>query len=129
MGVRYSDDLVNQLLEGIQTMRESTTYQAILREGRITGEQQLLLRLGTKRFGEPDATTVAAIEAIQDIDRLEALGERILDPGVRDWDDLLRTPRSQGGLRGVRAGGASRCQSRELRASSGDIIEFRGHHP
>jgi hypothetical protein len=36
--------------------------------------------------------TVAAIEAIQDIDRLEALGERILDPGIRDWDDLLRTP-------------------------------------
>ena len=90
----YGHRIIHQLrlLEGIQTMRESTTYQAILREGRITGEQQLLLRLGTKRFGEPDATTVAAIEAIQDIDRLEALGERILDPGVRDWDDLLRTP-------------------------------------
>src|SRR3954447_2237409 len=92
MGVRYPDDLVNQLLEGIQTMRESTTYQAILREGRITGEQKLLLRQGTKRFGEPDAMTAAAIEAIQDIDRLEALGERILDTGIRDWDDLLRTP-------------------------------------
>ena len=63
-----------------------------MREGRITGEQKLLLRLRTKHFGEPDATTVAAIEAIQDLDRLEALGERILDPGIRDWDDLLRTP-------------------------------------
>jgi hypothetical protein len=71
-------------------MHESTTYQAILREGRIAGEQQLLLRMGAKRFGEPDATTVAAIEAIQDIVRLEALGERILDPGIDDWDDLLR---------------------------------------
>ena len=57
IGVRYPDDLVNQLLAGIQTMRESTTYQAILREGRITGEQKLLQRLETKRFGEPDATT------------------------------------------------------------------------
>ena len=38
-------------------MRESTTYQAILREGRIKGEQQLLQRLETKRFGDPDATT------------------------------------------------------------------------
>ncbi len=38
-------------------MRESTTYQAILREGRITGEQKILQRLETKRFGEPDATT------------------------------------------------------------------------
>jgi len=90
MGLRYADELVTQLLEGVQTMRESTTYQAILREGRITGEQQLLLRLGTKRFGEPDATTVTAVEAIQDIDRLEALGERILDPDLLDWKDLLR---------------------------------------
>jgi hypothetical protein len=73
-------------------MRESTTYQAILREGRITGEQKLLLRQGTKRFGEPDATAAAAIEAIQDVDRLEVLGERILDPGLESWDDLLGAP-------------------------------------
>src|SRR5262249_32504511 len=73
MGVRYPDELVKHLLEGVQTMRESTTYQAILREGRITGEQKLLLRQGTKRFGEPDAETVTAIEAIQDLSRLETL--------------------------------------------------------
>jgi predicted transposase YdaD len=82
--------------QGIQTMRESSTYQAILREGRqegrVEGEQKLLLRQGTKRFGNPNATTVAAIEAVRDIDRLENLGERILDPGIRDWDELLRTP-------------------------------------
>jgi hypothetical protein len=100
MGVRYPDDVVNQLLEGIQTMRESSTYQAILREGRqegrqegrVEGEQKLLLRMGTKRFGKPNAATVAEIEAVRDIDRLENLGERILDPGIRDWDELLRTP-------------------------------------
>jgi hypothetical protein len=72
-------------------MRESTTYQAILREGRITGEQQILLRQGTKRFGDPDVATVSAIEAIHDIDRLEALGERILDPKVLDWASLLQS--------------------------------------
>jgi len=112
MGVRYPDDVVNQLLEGIQSMRESSTYQAILKEGRqegrvegrqegrvegrqegrVDGEQKLLLRMGTKRFGKPNAATVAAIEALRDIDRLENLGERILDPGIRDWDELLRTP-------------------------------------
>ena len=95
MGLRFSEELAFQLLEGVQTMRESTTYQAILREGRqegkIEGEQKLLLRQGTKRFGEPDAATLAAIEAIQDIDRLEAIGERILDPNIQDWNDLLRT--------------------------------------
>ena len=89
MGLRYSDELVSQLLEGIQSMRESTTYQAILREGRIAGEQQLLLRQGTKLFGAPDAATVSAVEAIQDVARLEQLGERILDPTLRGWQELL----------------------------------------
>jgi hypothetical protein len=92
--------------EGGTTMRESTTYQAILREGRqegiivgraegimegrIEGERRLLVRQGTKRFGVPDAATVTAIEAIEDLDRFEALGDRILDAGIQSWDDLLR---------------------------------------
>ena len=115
MGLRYSDELSYQLLEGkLQAMRESTTYQAILREGRqegiiegrqegiiegrqegiivgrIEGEQQFLTRLGTKRFGPPNATTVTAIEAIRDLEKLGTLAERILDADIRSWDDLLR---------------------------------------
>jgi len=82
-------------------MNESTTYQAILREGRQEGlkeglvegrgmgQQQLLVRLGAKRFGKPDAAILAAIEAIRDVERLEALGERMLDEDVRDWNTLI----------------------------------------
>jgi predicted transposase YdaD len=78
-------------------MQESTTYQAILREGRnagliegrIAGEQRVLIRQGTKKFGTPDAATLAAIEAIRDVERLEALCERMLDSDVRDWNSLL----------------------------------------
>ena len=96
MGLRYPDELAIELLEGIQTMRESTTYQAILREGRqegrIEGERQALLRLGNKHFGPADGATLAAIEAIRDTNRIEALFDRILESNVRDWDDLLRTP-------------------------------------
>ncbi len=104
MGLCYSEEVVSNLLEGVNNMQESTTYQAILREGReagreegreqgrLDGERRLLLRMGTKRFGKPDAATVATIEAIQDINRLEALGERILDTNVEDWDGLLGTP-------------------------------------
>jgi predicted transposase YdaD len=81
------------LLEGVQNMRESTTYQAILQEGRdegrIAGEQRMLIRQGTERFGEPDPATRAAIAAIQDIDQLETLGVRILNPDLQSWDDLL----------------------------------------
>jgi hypothetical protein len=101
MGIRYPEEFVFRFLEGVQNMRESTTYQAVLREGRdegrnegriegrVAGEQRMLLRQGTKRFGEPDAATIAAIEAIQDIDRLEALGDRIVDMGIQTWDELL----------------------------------------
>jgi hypothetical protein len=59
-------------------------------ESRIEGEQRLLLRLGTKQLGEPDAATRAAIEAIRDIDWPEALGDRIINADIHGWGDLLR---------------------------------------
>ena len=34
MGLRFSSEFASQLLEGVQNMQESTTYQAILKEGR-----------------------------------------------------------------------------------------------
>ncbi len=100
MGLSYSEELVSRLLEGVANMQESTTYQAILKEGRkeglnegrITGEQKILILLGTKKFSKPDATTLAAIEAIRDVERLESLSERIIDPDVRDWTSLLARP-------------------------------------
>ncbi|MBV8126302.1 MAG: hypothetical protein JO114_01405 [Planctomycetaceae bacterium] len=96
MGLRYSDELTDSLLEGVQTMQESTTYQKILREGRnegqITEAQRLLLLLGEIRFGVPEARTRSAIEAIQDIERLERMSKRILDADIHDWDGLLDEP-------------------------------------
>lgn len=51
--------------------------------------RRLLLRQGRKRFGEPDAATVAALEAITDLDRLERMSDAVLDaPG---WTELLAT--------------------------------------
>ena len=67
-------------------MKESTTYQAILDEGRAEGEAKgraegraegerlLLLRLGRERLGEPAAAVAAAIEAIADAGRIERMG-------------------------------------------------------
>lgn len=56
----------------------------------MAGERQLSIRQGTKRVGLPGAATLAAIVAIQDVNRLESLGEGIVEPEVRNWDDLLR---------------------------------------
>jgi hypothetical protein len=98
MGLHYSDALIDRLLEGVQAMQESTTYQKVLRKGRQEGRQQgrlielqrLLLRRASKRFGEDDAATTAALQAIEDIDRLEALFDRLDEHELQNWDELLR---------------------------------------
>jgi hypothetical protein len=95
MGLRYSDELVDRLFEGVRNMRESTTYQKILREGleegRIAEARRFLIVLGSERFGEPDERSVAALEAIGSVERLEALGRRMItDPTIGGWNDLLR---------------------------------------
>jgi hypothetical protein len=71
-------------------MKESSTYQAIMAEGFALGfalgehlgavaEAKKLLRLlGERTFGAPDAATVAALERIDDLARLEAILLRVL---------------------------------------------------
>jgi hypothetical protein len=68
-------------------MRESTTYQAILEEGRIEGERRTLLRQATRRFGAPDAATRARVETVADTAMLDTLLDRVLT--ATGWDDLL----------------------------------------
>jgi predicted transposase YdaD len=87
LGLRLTDERAARLLEGVRGMKESTTYQAILREGRVEEALAILLRLGNRRFGPPSDEARAALEAITDIERLEALTERVLD--VESWDELL----------------------------------------
>jgi hypothetical protein len=54
--------------------------------GEAKGERGVILRLGTKRFGEPDAIVRAALEAA-DLPRLEVLVDRLLE--VESWQELL----------------------------------------
>jgi predicted transposase YdaD len=94
MGLRYSDEMTLKLLEGVQTMRESTTYQWILKEGRNEGRiseaQRLLVLQGEIRFGTADGRIRGDIEAIRDLEHLEMLSRRLFDANIHDWDGLLR---------------------------------------
>jgi predicted transposase YdaD len=106
MGLRESHERALELFQGVRKMRDSTTYQAILDEGRAEGEirgraegeikgraeeaRRLLLRLGRKHLGDPEQAVEAAVRAITDVERLELLAERITE--VSSWLDLLRTP-------------------------------------
>jgi hypothetical protein len=76
-------------------MRESTTYQAILEEGRQEGIQtassaearKILLKQGRIRFGEPGAAILKRLESESGVERLEELAERLIQ--VATWEELF----------------------------------------
>ncbi len=82
-------------------MQGSITYQGTLQEawnqgvmeGRILQAKRCILIVARRRFPEPGPAILAAIEAIQDIDRLEVLFDlivdRVLEREVADWDEVL----------------------------------------
>ena len=78
-------------------MRDSDTYMAILDEGREEGREEgrldevkkMIVRLGQKSLGTPDENVKTTLEAITDLDHLEALVDRIAE--VKSWQELLAT--------------------------------------
>ncbi len=72
-------------------MKESSTYQATVQEGRVEGAiteaRKLLVRLGSKQLGRLSSRTQAALNKIADLGRLEALIERL--GTVESWHALL----------------------------------------
>jgi predicted transposase YdaD len=89
-GLRMPSELVAPLFQGLQIMRESSTYQAILDEGRVAGLQRMLLSQGSIRLGSPDEATKNAVKSITDGDRLERMGNRLMT--ATTWAEVLATP-------------------------------------
>ncbi len=77
-------------------MKESSVYQAALREGEAQGEvkgrlaeaRRMLRLVGQDLFGALDAASTARLEAIQDIGLLEDLLVRVRR--CASWEDLLQ---------------------------------------
>ncbi len=93
LGLRYSDELARAVFEEVLAMKESVTYQAIVREGRDMGRSEearrLLLLMGETKFG-PDASAQARIDGITDLAQLEDLGVRMVKAAT--WEELLARP-------------------------------------
>jgi hypothetical protein len=95
MGMRYERALVQRLLQGVLTMKESVTYQAIIEEGETKGKAEgkveearnMILLMGRSQFGEPSTETEAALNALSDVRQLEKLGVRLLR--AVSWEELL----------------------------------------
>lgn len=104
LGLNYGKTFISELMKGIRKMKDSTTYRAILAEGKAEGKAEgrvegkaegraeearsLLLRLGAKRLGKPDETVQAHLATVADVDELERLIERLLE--VENWAELLQ---------------------------------------
>jgi hypothetical protein len=91
MGLRYPEELIDQVLQGVVGMKESVTYQKIVAEGyaqgRIEEARRFFLRLATRRLGPPGAAALAAIHLMNDPDQFEQLAERL--DSAAGWDDLF----------------------------------------
>ena len=99
LGLRQTEAKVAQLFQGVPGMRESSTYQAILEEGRQEGRQEGLhegcvkearkaLVLAAKpRLGEPDAEVLHLIEQETSLDRVEEWIGRVTV--VESWRELF----------------------------------------
>jgi predicted transposase YdaD len=88
VGLRYDKLFAQTLLRGVrEIMRESVTYQAIVEEGRLDKGREVILRIGTKRFGKPSRKVRETISGINDADHLNALLDRVLE--VSNWKELI----------------------------------------
>jgi len=87
LGLRYDSSLIRQLFEGLRTMQDSSTYQWIVQNSRLTESRTLLMRLATKKYGPPPQEVVQRLNQVAEIERLESLAERVLD--ATGWDELL----------------------------------------
>jgi len=98
LGLRYDEAVINNFHRGVTVMKDSTTYQAILREGEalgvkhgaVTELQKVLLRQGRQKWGLASQEIEATIRSIDDVERLERMADAVLT--AASWQDLLNTP-------------------------------------
>jgi hypothetical protein len=92
-GLRISKQGTNQIYRGVamlsDVLKDSSTYQYILEQGAIDHGRKVLLRQGRVKFGEPDAATVARVEATDDLEQLDRLSERLVSVG--SWQELFES--------------------------------------
>jgi hypothetical protein len=91
-GLRVRRDVARQVFRGVRAMKDSDTYLAIMEEGEEQHAKAMILRQGQKRFGPADEATTARLSGITDLDRLDALIDRLFDATATSWQELLDTP-------------------------------------
>ena len=87
-GLRYRSEIVGKLLEkAVAQMKESSTYQQILADGRADGERVVFLKFARLRFGEPDEKTMAVIQSASS-QTIELWSDELNK--VESWAELVK---------------------------------------
>jgi hypothetical protein len=109
-GLRVDREAIAPIFSGVRVMHESTAFDYYVEEGLkkgleqgltkgleqgreqglIQGQRRQLLSIGRKLLDEPNDATIAALQAINDADRLERMALAILT--ATSWQELLGTP-------------------------------------
>lgn len=93
-GLRLPRTQAVGIFKGVLAMKESTTYQYILEEGKkegvLDGVRETLISVGEDRFGKPPAAVLKTLRSIDDRDRLRRMSKKLLH--ARSWQELLDTP-------------------------------------
>jgi hypothetical protein len=80
--------VAREVINHVLNMKELPGYKLILEEGAIDHQQELILKVGRKKIGEPTEKQLAKLKAIQDLDRLDRI---VLKASTaKSWDALLR---------------------------------------
>jgi hypothetical protein len=89
-GLRVRQEKLGPIYEGVRVMHETVAWDYYEEIGGIRTAHRLLLFQGKQRLGPPDASVVAALKSIKDLDRLERLAGAVMHAAT--WEELLVTP-------------------------------------
>jgi predicted transposase YdaD len=94
-GLRYDKMTIQELMYDVEKMKEVTAFNIMhekgMEKGEVLGElkhaRSMLLRLGSRKFGPPNAELQTKIAAISDLPKLEELTELVLSANT--WYELF----------------------------------------
>jgi hypothetical protein len=89
-GLRVRRDVAKRIFRGVRLMHESDTYLMILEEGEEKATREIILIQGEDRFGPPDATVIANLNNITDLNRLKRIARQT--PKAASWQEILAIP-------------------------------------
>jgi predicted transposase YdaD len=100
MGMRFDPQTVESLMASLaKVLEDSSTYQDTIRrgmekglskglsQGRMAGQLELLIRLGTEKFGPPADAVISRLNAMTDAVQIDRVATRLLR--ATSWNDLF----------------------------------------